>query len=54
VKLVKALFDKNRANYNTSMNFSGDIQLVFLIKIARLAIRKSKMATIFQDGCHSA
>jgi len=30
------------------MNDSGDVQLVFPIKFARLAIWKSKMATIFR------
>ena len=45
--LIKVIFSKNRANYDTSMPFSGDVQLMFLIKFARLAISESKMATIF-------
>ncbi len=47
---ITAIFDKNRANDDTSIKFGTHVLQVILIKSARLAKRKSKMAAIFQDG----
>ena len=47
---ITAIFERNRANDVTSIKFGTFVLQGILIKSARLAIWKSKMAAIFQDG----
>ena len=47
---IRVIFKRNRANDDTSIKFGTIVLNRILIKYARLANWKSKMAAIFQDG----